>query len=356
MDLTRGPLYKQIVHQISAQIQSEDYRAGDKLPSERALCDEFGVSQITVRRALRELSHAGRVYSRHGLGWYVSQAAASQAHPDVALVVGDTDSLLNAILPACLQALSRAGITSMVLPGGDGDNGAQETLGMLEGLAPQAVLWGVAGPEEELSKRYQTLVQATDLPGLLLLRQVEGLELPAIVLDEGQGIARTTAHLIARGHRRLAYIGGDPSLAEGWQRYWGFATTIWEAGLDLPLDWILAVPRQEPIAEKWLEQVFGGSQGPTGIVCATEALAAEAMQRLQKLGYTCPDQVAIAGMGDDPLAAYLAPSLTTFGLDAQGWAQAVAKATRALLAGQEPKGAVFSGQLIVRDSCGARSA
>lgn len=355
MDLTSGPLYQQIVDQISAQIESGAYQAGDKLPSERALCDQFGVSQITVRRALRELRHAGWVYSRHGLGWYVSQDLPSEAHPDVILVLGDADPLLDTMIAACLTALDREGLATMVLSCGTGDAGAQETLYMLGGLAPQAVLWGVAGPEKELAHRYQNLVQAADLPSLLLPRRVEGLDFPAIVLDEGRGTAQTTAHLISRGHRRLAYIGGDPSRAEGWERYWGFANTIWDAGLDLPLDWILAVPQGEPIAEEWLAQVFGGTPEPTGIVCATDVLAAEAIQRLRKLGYNCPERVSIAGMGDDPLSAYLVPPLTTFRLDGQGWVQGVARAVHALLDGQEPKGEVFSGELVVRSSCGSGS-
>ena len=352
MDLTRGPLYQQIVDRISAQIENGAYQAGDKLPSERALCDEFGVSQITVRRALRELRHAGAVYSRHGLGWYVSDAPPSQAHPDLVLVLGDADPLLDTMLPACLTALAGEGLATTVLACEQGDAARKKTLRVLEGLAPKAVLWGVAGPEEDLAQRYQSLVEASDLPGLLAPRRVDGLALPAIVLDEGQGIAQTTAHLIARGHRRLAYIGGDPSRADGWQRYWGFATTIFDAGLDLPLDWILAVPDGEPIDGPWLEQVFGGESNPTGLVCATDALAAEAMQRLKELGHACPERVAIAGMGDDPLAAYLAPSLTTFRLDTAGWVQGVARAARALLEGEAPEDALFSGELVVRESCG----
>jgi GntR family transcriptional regulator, arabinose operon transcriptional repressor len=353
MDVTSGPLYQQIVDRVSEQIQSGTYRPGDKLPSERALCDDFRVSQITVRRALRELAHAGLVYSRHGLGWYVAAAVRSNVQTDVALLLSCEDPMLGALLPPCMAALDQAGIRAQALFCRGQGAGLDETLGLLNGLGPRAVLWGVAGPEQELGARYGALAQAGGLPGLLLPRQIEGLDLPAIVLDERAGVAQVTTYLMSQGHRRIAYIGGDPSLAEGWRRYWGFASAIWEGGLDLPLDWVLAVSEGQAISEDWLAQVFAGAQRPTALACATDQLAAEALHDLRALGLRCPDQVAIAGMGADPLGAYLSPPLTTFRLDTQAWAVAVARATRALLEGQRPETQVLSGELVIRDSCAA---
>jgi DNA-binding LacI/PurR family transcriptional regulator len=356
MDLTGGPLYQQIVDQLSERIESGAYGAGEKLPSERALCDEFDVSQITVRRALRELAHLGRVYSRHGLGWYVCEATSLGARPQVALVMGGNDSLLFGLLQGCATALADQGIHAQVLFCRDGEAGVREMRGLLNDLAPKAVLWGVAGREQELAARYGSLVESNGAPALLFPRQIEGLDLPAIALDEGAGVAQVTAHLMALGHLRIAYVGGDPSLAEGWRRYWGFAAAIWEKGLELPLDWILAAPEGEPIAQERLEALFGGAQRPSAVVCATDTLAAEVMHRLGALGLPCPEQVAIAGLGDEPFGAYLSTPLTTFRLDREGWAGALAEAARALLAGRTPETRVLSGELVIRASCGARPA
>lgn len=353
MELSGGPLYQQIVEQLTARIESGSYRAGDKLPSERALCHEYGVSQITVRRALRDLAHAGRVYSRHGLGWYVGRVA-TEARPEVAIVVTGQDALLDGLLPVCMAALGRAGIRAQALYCGDGEAGAQGMQSLLDGLAPRAVLWGVAGPEQELASRYRALSEESGLPSLLLPRLVEGLDLPAVVLDEGEGVSQITAHLLDQGHRRIAYIGGDPALAEGWRRYWGFATTVWQRGLDLPLDWILAVPQGQSIELDRVEALWGAPPWPTAVACASDALAAELMQRLPGLGLSCPTQVAVASLGDEPLAAYLSPPLTAFRLDARAWAHAVAQAARALLEGRRPETQVISGRLVIRASCGAR--
>ncbi|MGH3641657.1 MAG: GntR family transcriptional regulator, partial [Mycobacterium sp.] len=48
---------------------------GDALPTEQSLCDQFGVSRITVRRALADLADAGLIERRHGIGSFVTDHA-----------------------------------------------------------------------------------------------------------------------------------------------------------------------------------------------------------------------------------------------------------------------------------------
>src|SRR5690349_8340089 len=44
---------------------------GDSLPTEQAMCEQFGVSRITVRRALADLADEGLIQRRHGVGSFV---------------------------------------------------------------------------------------------------------------------------------------------------------------------------------------------------------------------------------------------------------------------------------------------
>lgn len=86
-----GPLYESVYESIRKRILSGEYDPGDFLPSEPKLKEEFGVSIITVRRALHELEHDGLIERRQGLGSVVLDAAAkpvviglSTFTPDVA--------------------------------------------------------------------------------------------------------------------------------------------------------------------------------------------------------------------------------------------------------------------------------
>ncbi|MCM3571021.1 FadR/GntR family transcriptional regulator [Neobacillus mesonae] len=64
-------LYIQIYSQILSQIQAGTFKVGDKLPAERELCEQFGVSRAPIRQALSALELNGLIYSRQGEGVYV---------------------------------------------------------------------------------------------------------------------------------------------------------------------------------------------------------------------------------------------------------------------------------------------
>jgi GntR family transcriptional regulator, transcriptional repressor for pyruvate dehydrogenase complex len=64
-------LYMQIYNQIFSEIQLGSFAIGDKLPAERELCEQFGVSRAPIRQALSALELNGIIYSRQGEGVYV---------------------------------------------------------------------------------------------------------------------------------------------------------------------------------------------------------------------------------------------------------------------------------------------
>jgi GntR family histidine utilization transcriptional repressor len=67
------PAYQQVKSHVLAQIHAGVWREGDAIPGEEALARSFGVSRMTVNRALRELSDEQIVERRQGSGTYVAQ-------------------------------------------------------------------------------------------------------------------------------------------------------------------------------------------------------------------------------------------------------------------------------------------
>jgi len=70
-NMTQTPLYHQVYNELKERIEAGRYDPRAALPSEAKLGDEFGVSSITVRRALRELALDGIVERRQGIGSFV---------------------------------------------------------------------------------------------------------------------------------------------------------------------------------------------------------------------------------------------------------------------------------------------
>ena len=65
------PLHRQLFLVLHDEIARGAIRAGDPLPTEQELCDQFGVSRITVRRALADLASQGYIIRRQGVGSFV---------------------------------------------------------------------------------------------------------------------------------------------------------------------------------------------------------------------------------------------------------------------------------------------
>lgn len=70
-------VYSLVVEQIRELIQSGQLKPGDKLPTERSLAEQLGVSRSSVREALSALEVLGVIHSRQGLGNYVASNVSS---------------------------------------------------------------------------------------------------------------------------------------------------------------------------------------------------------------------------------------------------------------------------------------
>lgn len=107
--LERGPgtsLHRQLFVVLRDEITRGVYASG-ALPKEEALCERFGVSRITVRRALADLASLGLVERRHGLGTFVrGDLPKVRARPSLGLVDGLRKAALETDVEVIEVALS----------------------------------------------------------------------------------------------------------------------------------------------------------------------------------------------------------------------------------------------------------
>ncbi len=324
---SRIPLYQQVAHSLEEKIQTGVMAPGDKLPSERELCEQYGVSQITVRRALRELAHDERVYSQHGLGWFVGDAPSGDvpARGRVILVMDTMAWPADALAMALATALHHEPMTLELDPWPAGAHPG------LLGAGSGVVLYCAAGDREEgLTRRWQ--LEATGAQVLTIGLQLDDEPSGGLYLDVGAASRVATEHLLATGRVRLAYLGAGPDSAIGHQAYWPFAETLWAAGLDVPLEYVLDSSHEG--CRRRLAALLGTIDRPDGIVCATVEDAVAALSDIYAAGLRCPDQVALVCLGDGALLTAVTPTITGCQFDVDELAVKVAASARRLLAGK----------------------
>ena len=89
----RGNLTEAVISSLSARIENGTYAPGRKLPTEMELCSEFGVSRTVVREAVASLRLGGRLYSRQGLGVFVTDQDARK----LTFAIGRIDDIRSAM-------------------------------------------------------------------------------------------------------------------------------------------------------------------------------------------------------------------------------------------------------------------
>jgi GntR family transcriptional regulator len=205
-DLTQEPAlerlrlrYQRVQDALADEIERGRYPAGSRLPPERALAEHFGVSRVTLRRALDELSRAG-VVERSGSGWAVAAGAIGEP-------------------PNVLMSFSEMAASRGLRPGGHVLERQVRAATLDEAemlrLAPGATLFEL--------ERLRTmdgvpiLIDRTRIP-LALARGLDEVNLEGVslyeVLEERFGLRATRAHFtveaIAADERRASLLGLEP--------------------------------------------------------------------------------------------------------------------------------------------------
>ena len=93
----RDRLYQEIVDQIQAQVQTGKLNPGDRLPPERELAEQFGVSRTAVREAIKSLAEKGLVTVEVGRGTFVRAMTSDNVVEAMALLLGDERGNLAAL-------------------------------------------------------------------------------------------------------------------------------------------------------------------------------------------------------------------------------------------------------------------
>jgi GntR family transcriptional regulator len=100
------PLHVQLATVLREQVIRRELGPNGRLPSERELCQQYGISRITVRQALSELAQAGLVYSSVGKGTYVAEPAFQEELQPLSSFTQDLERrgmrAASQVLEACL--------------------------------------------------------------------------------------------------------------------------------------------------------------------------------------------------------------------------------------------------------------
>lgn len=150
------------------------------------------------------------------------------------------------------------------------------------------------------------------VPIVLVDRHRRDDALCSVSVDDVLGGRLAVEHLLARGHRRVAFIGGAMDIGQVRERLEGARAAWQESGLP-PGDLVVLDTADLSIREGLAagERLAGLSRRPTAAFCANDMLALGLLQRSIGLGLRVPDDLAIVGFDDIDFAGAAAVPLTS---------------------------------------------
>jgi LacI family repressor for deo operon, udp, cdd, tsx, nupC, and nupG len=310
-----------------------------------AVNDRPGVSSGTRERILA---------AARELGWQPSASARALTEARtraVGLVLArsatqlEGDSFFVRFLSGIESALTAAdyALLLQIVPGE-----ASAALPAYERLAAAGRVDGFLLTDIEAGDPRFALLEAAAVPVVLAGRPAGRSPFPWVETRHDEGIAPAVSHLAELGHERIGFFCGRAELEHVRAREAAWRAALARAGLPPgPLARVVNDPHAAALGLL--------NEGPSSIVCSSDALAIGAIAAARELALSVPDGVSVVGFDDSALAAFATPALTSVRVDYTEFGAAAAGALLAAIAGEPmPDYSPSPPELVIRASTARR--
>jgi LacI family transcriptional regulator, repressor for deo operon, udp, cdd, tsx, nupC, and nupG len=200
---------------------------------------------------------------------------------------------------------------------------------------------------EEIAEQY---------PVVLACEYLEGSTVPTVSIDNISSAKKLTDHLIALGHRRIAFISGPLEVIVSRDRLKGFKQSFTQH--ELEIDPLLIHEGDFSLESGFnlVRKLVALENKPTAVFASNDEMAIGAIKGAKSLGLHVPTDIAVVGFDDIKMAAICEPELTTIAQPAFRIGKDAMELLIQLM-NQEPitkRYHVLEDQLIVRSSCGMK--
>jgi LacI family transcriptional regulator len=189
-------------------------------------------------------------------------------------------------------------------------------------------------------------------PYVLVNRFSDDGEDPFVGSDDLLGGQLATAHLIDLGHTRIGHLAGNPTVSTGVLRRRGYLGAHAVADLESDQRLIVEAGYTEESGAAAARRLLTVADPPTAVFAVTDMVALGAAEVARQMGLRIPEDLAIVGYNDIPLASRMNPGLTTMRVPIHDFGSAAARLLLDQIESGEPtrRRVRFTPDLIIRES------
>ncbi|MEG1516375.1 MAG: LacI family DNA-binding transcriptional regulator [Clostridia bacterium] len=178
----------------------------------------------------------------------------------------------------------------------------------------------------------------------------------AVLLDVENGLYIATRHLLSQGHRLIGYIGAPDTSITSKEKFKGYVAALAQDGIAVSPEFVFHGPYGLETGYRAAESALRGTHRPTAVVTESDVFAIGCIKYCLHNARSVPNDMAVTGFDDIPMANMYEPPLTTVRLPVTEMAHAAVDKLHALIARRgeaEPLNkaeSIFYAKLIVRRS------
>lgn len=187
---------------------------------------------------------------------------------------------------------------------------------------------------------------------VLVNRRLAGTGVDAVLVNDELGGRLASEHLLRKGRRRVGFLTGPPASRSGQLRVRGYRTAFSGANVPFSSSWLRPCSPTVEGGRQTARELLDAHPGLTALLCYNDLVAVGALQACEELRRAVPDEVAVVGFDDIPLAALVTPALTSCRAPRYELGSVAMRALLERIAApaREPSEIVLDPELIVRDS------
>jgi LacI family transcriptional regulator len=303
------------------------------------------VADATRKRVLRSIKRLGYVYHRGAASLRTQQSHA------IGLIVSDiTNPFFAEVIVAIEERLGAAHFVTLLGNTSEDRVKEERLLKTMREFPADGILicpalgTGSSAGGPNLAGR---------LPVVAFTRRAPGLDYAGV--DNAQGAQLAVEHLYQLGHRRIAFVGGNPKASTGQERIEGYQRALRRLGLQFdPLLVVPSVPNRRG-GHDGVQRLFQMENRPTAALCFNDVVALGVIEAIQHSGMKAGADFGVVGFNNIPDAAQSLPGLTTVDTSPRQLGETAAELLLKRIEKRDSpiRTVILQPKLIVRESCGA---
>jgi DNA-binding LacI/PurR family transcriptional regulator len=170
---------------------------------------------------------------------------------------------------------------------------------------------GIIVAASRVGAQYVPLLSRMRVPIVLLNNQHPSQFAHSVMIANTQASLEATRHLIALGHRRIAWLGDRGGYESETERFAGYQQALEAAGLRLSRQLVTQGDGKPEAAKAAMAHLLALPHPPTAVFCYNDMSALGAIRQIRDSGLRVPADISVVGFDDLYISQYMDPPLTT---------------------------------------------